>query len=203
VSRSRLPHTSPLPPGQSVEVTTQFDTADDERFELLAAGQRPYDDSSGRIGQRSQAGAASLPNRLVTYLDRAFPMPLLSPGTRAAAPAAVVAAGTTGAALTLVEACQRLAVEEPALYACVVLCCLKGRPERVVAAALGIANGLVNRRKWAGVAALVVWSHRSEGEVVAWLDGLRRLWTAREAGAAAAVATVAADDRAGAARTGG
>ncbi len=176
---------NPLPVGLAVELTTQLDDSDDERYGLLAAGQRPYDDIEGQIGHRPHAFAATLPNRLVAYLDRA---PQFSQGARP--PASLMKprrppADAVEPALTLVEACRRLADEEPALFACVLLCGLKGWSERAAAAELGIANGLVNRRKWAGMAQLVVWSRQPEGAVIAWLDGLRKLYAAREADAAA------------------
>jgi len=185
---------TPLPAGEWVELTRQFDDSDDERGRYLSARQRPYDAVEHEIAPVRPAFPSSPSEPFTEYLDRVLrlsqgaQLPAQRPAqpTSPLEPAREPRRPTAGPALTLVAACRRLAAEEPALFACVLLCRVKGRSERAAAAALGIANGLVNRRKWAGVAQLVVWSGRSEGEVVAWLDGLRRLWTAREAALAAA-----------------
>ncbi len=182
---------NPLPPGTAVELVAQFDDSDDERGRFLAARRRPYDAVEYEIAPVRPAHPSSPSEPFTEHLDRVLqmsqgaPLPAQRPAqpTSPMAPVMGPRRPAAGPVLTLVEACRKLAAEEPALFACVLLCCLKGRSERDAAAGLGIANGLVNKRKWAGVAQLVVWSSRPEGEVVAWLSGLRRLWKAREADA--------------------
>ncbi len=182
---------NPLPPGTAVELVAQFDDSDDERGRFLAARRRPYDAVEYEIAPVRPAHPSSPSEPFTEHLDRVLqmsqgaPLPAQRPAqpTSPMAPVMGPRRPAAGPVLTLVEACRKLAAEESALFACVLLCCLKGRSERDAAAGLGIANGLVNKRKWAGVAQLVVWSSRPEGEVVAWLGGLRRLWKAREADA--------------------
>ncbi len=182
---------NPLPPDAWVKLVGQFDDSDDARGRYLAARRRPYDAVENEIAPVRPAFPSSPGEAFTEYLDRVLrlsqgaPLPAQRPAqpTSPMAPVMGPRRPAAGPVLTLVEACRKLAAEEPALFACVLLCCLKGRSERDAAAGLGIANGLVNKRKWAGVAQLVVWSSRPEGEVVAWLSGLRRLWKAREADA--------------------
>lgn len=176
---------NPLPPDAWVELVGQFDEGDDARGRYLAARRRPYDAVENEIAPVRPAFPSSPGEAFTEYLDDVLRLSQVAEDGRRLAPVMGPRHPPAGPALTLVDACRRLAAEEPALFACVSLCRIKGRSERAAAAELGIANGLVNKRKWAGVAQLVVWSHRSEGEVEAWLDGLRRLWGAREAAAVA------------------
>lgn len=186
---------NPLPPDAWVELVGQFDESDDARGRYLAARRRPYDAVEQEIAPVRPAFPSSPSEPFTAYLDDVLRLSQLAEGGRLPAPVMGPRRPPAGPGMTLVEACRRLAAEEPALFACVSLCRIKGRSERAAAAELGIANGLVNRRKWAGVAQLVVWSHRPEGEVEAWLAGLRRLWGAREA-------TAVAEDRAATVRRG-
>ena len=176
---------NPLPPDAWVELVGQFDEGDDARGRYLAARRRPYDTVENEIAPVRPAFPSSPGEAFTAYLDDVLRLSQAAEGARLPAPVMGPRHPHAGPDMTLVEACRRLAAEEPALFACVSLCRIKGRSERVAAAEVGIANGLVNKRKWAGVAQLVVWSHQPEGEVEAWLDGLRRLWRAREAAVAA------------------
>jgi len=177
---------NPLPAGVWVEVTTQLDDADDARGRFLAARCRPYEAVESEIAPVRPAFPSSPGEAFTAYLDG---LPPLTGGAEIPEPPRelhwpIVQPVGVDPGRALVAACRRLAAEEPALFACVLLCGLKGRCERAAAAELGIANGLVNRRKWAGMAQLVVWSRQPEGTVIAWLDALRRMWTARETGVA-------------------
>lgn len=171
---------NPLPDGAWVEVTTQFDDADDERGRFLVARRRPYDAVETEIALVRPAFPSSPSEPFIRYLDRADPqapplppLPFMEPRQQPTEPA-----------LTLVAAWRRLAAEEPTLFACVSLCYLRRRSERATARELGITNSRSHARKRAGVAQLVVWSHQAEDEVEAWLRALGTLRAARAASAA-------------------
>ncbi len=181
---------NPLPPDAWVELVGQFDEGDDARGRYLAARRRPYDAVEYEIAPVRPAFPSSPSEPFTEHLDRVLrlsqsaQLPALRPvqPTSPIAPAMGSRRPAADPALALVEACRRLAAEEPALFACVRLCYLKRRSERAAAHELGITNSAAHTRKRAGVAQLVVWSDRPEREVEAWLRALGDLWDAREGG---------------------
>lgn len=153
--------TNPLPIGEWVELTTQLDTADDARGRFLTARPRPFDATGSAISRPRPIFPSSPSEAFTTYLDRR-----LADAARED--------GAARLAITLDEACTRLAVERPIWWECVDLCCRQVLTERDVAARLDVSPALAHRRKVRGLEQLAVWCDVEDAGIVALLLRHRR-----------------------------